>query len=114
VARIIPGNRVEVTEVAYAPPVREVAAAYGLVGHLQAGMHQPPGLRYGHPGSWESSEAGPSHAADGTANPAFTQPFPRQLFTGAEAFRLAATRAAERRDYRGEVEAAVFRPLGAL
>jgi hypothetical protein len=111
--RVIPGNSVTYTGLGVTPSRWEVSRTYGLQGLLVAGMHQPPGLRYGHAGSWEMTEGGPAQGFDGTPNPLFrTQVL--QLFTGAEAFRLGATRAAERRDYSGEIEAVAFRPFGAM
>jgi hypothetical protein len=101
-----PGNRRIVADVAYETPVREVEYVYGLQGVQLAGMHQRAGLRYGH-----------GQAGDfGAAGFFVTGPMPAlQGFIGAEAFRLAATRAAERRDYDpGQVEQVVFSPLGAL
>ncbi len=98
--RIWPGNRTTRVELAYALPERERSQLSGM--HLVELLtrFQRPGLRYGHPGSWEVTSFGPG-------------PAPQQFY-GQEALRLAGQKGAQAKDIQGAIESVVFVPLGAM
>jgi hypothetical protein len=102
--QVIPGNRVEVTEPRYVTPAWEISRVLSLQALQLAAMFQRSGLRYGYGAGEFGAEGIYEHGPMA----------PMQFFTGAEAFRLATAREAERRDYTGELIAAPLRPFGAM
>ena len=98
--QVVPGNAVLYTELGFETPRFAIAEVLSLHALELAARNDPSRLRYGHPGSWETTEHGPLPWL--------------QTATGQEPLRAAMTRAAERRDYVDAASAVVFQPFGSL
>ena len=98
--KVVPGNVVQTVTVGYETPRFAIAEVLSLHALELAARNDPSRLRYGHPGSWETTEHGPLPWL--------------QVATGQEPLRAAMISAAQHRDYVDPASAVAFQPFGSL